>query len=57
MIVSENIKLKLTKPVNSGQIETALKKKGITPLRWAVIEAGDDTYTISTSYVKNILQL
>lgn len=49
MIISENIKLKLDKPVTYKQIELALKEQGIKVLRWAITEVSGDTYTLRIS--------
>ncbi len=52
MIVSENIKIKIQKPISADKIEEELKKNGLTPLRWAVINVENDIYTISLSYIR-----
>lgn len=52
MIISENIKLILKKPFDNEDIETALLKRGIEPLRWAIVSVDDESITVSISYVK-----
>ncbi len=49
MIVSEDITLKLDKPVTNEQIELMLKEKGLEVLRWAITEIDGDLYTIRLS--------
>ncbi len=49
MIVSEDITLKLDKPVTNEQIELMLKEKGLEVLRWAITEVDGDLYTIRLS--------
>lgn len=51
MIVSENITLNIKKPFDNTVIETALLKKGIEPLRWSIVDIGEDTLTLNVSYV------
>ena len=49
MIVSEDVTLKLDKPVTNEQIELMLKEKGLEVLRWAITEVNGDLYTIRLS--------
>ena len=49
MIISEDITLKLDKPVTNEQIELMLKEKGLEVLRWAITEVDGDLYTIRLS--------
>ncbi|MBQ1612798.1 MAG: hypothetical protein II085_04915 [Alphaproteobacteria bacterium] len=49
MIVSEDVTLKLDKPVTNEQIELMLKEKGLEVLRWAITEVDGDLYTIRLS--------
>lgn len=46
MIVSENIKVKLQKPVTNAQIEAEFKQRGLDVLRWAITAIDGDVYTI-----------
>lgn len=48
MIISNLVKLKLTNDI--AKIENELKKLGIEPLRWAVVEVSENELTISVSY-------
>jgi len=50
MIVSE-IK-EIEKESDNISIENALRKHGIEPLRWAVVEVTTDKFKISVSYEK-----
>ena len=49
-INSKLIKIKKTTSVTSEQIEMALNKLGIIPLRWAIVKTEDDKLTISVAY-------
>ena len=49
MIVSEDVTLKLDKPVTNEQIELMLKEKGLEVLRWAITEVNGNLYTIRIS--------
>ena len=53
MIVSENITLKISKPLKNKKIENALLEHGIKPLRQAIINVNEEHITISVSYEKN----
>lgn len=50
MIISENIKVKIELPITAEKIEKAFRKKGIKPLRWAIVDIQETTITISVSY-------
>lgn len=52
MIVSECVKLELSVPFDNSDIESALIKRGIDPLRWAVTEADNGYVVLNVSYVK-----
>ncbi len=52
MIISEDIELKLSLPLTSEKIESALLKKGLKVLRWAIIECNDQTIKLTVSYEK-----
>ncbi len=51
MIISEIVKIKFTN--NNTEIESLLKKIGITPIRWAIVDADNTALTVSVSYIKN----
>jgi len=51
MIKSDIVKIKFT--TNNAEIEKALVKLGIEPLRWAVVKTSEETITISVSYEEN----
>lgn len=50
MIISESVKLKLTKNVSTKYIEKELEKIGINPLRWAIVSVEKENYIISVAY-------
>lgn len=51
MIVSEVVEIE--KIPDNTEIENALKKEGIEPLRWAIVEVTESSYKISVSYAKS----
>ncbi len=51
MVKSDIVKIKFT--TDNIEIEKALSKLGIEPLRWAVVEVLPETITISVSYEEN----
>lgn len=48
MIISKMIDLEFTN--DSKKIENELKKRGIDPLRWAVVDASDEKLILSVTY-------
>ena len=50
MIVSELVKIKFLN--DNIQIEKALNKLGIEPLRWSVVSVSDEELTVSVSFIK-----
>ena len=52
MIISEDIELELSLPLTSEKIESALLKKGLKVLRWAIIECNNKNIKLSISYEK-----
>jgi hypothetical protein len=51
-IVSEIIEIEKTDNPTTEYIESELKKRGITPLRWAIVKISEDNYTISCAFEK-----
>lgn len=46
-IISKLVKIKASFPIDNLVIENELKKLGIEPLRWAIVEVNQDVLTIS----------
>ena len=53
MIISDTIKLKLTKPVTNDAVEAAFAQKGLNVIRWAITEVDGDIYTLRISLLSN----
>lgn len=52
MIISENIKLNITKPFTNEEIEKSLCQIGVKALRWAILKVDKDCVVIGVSYEK-----
>jgi hypothetical protein len=50
MITSVQKKIPVTDNLTGRYIEEELKKLGIDPLRWAIVEVGAQDYIVSVSY-------
>lgn len=50
MIVSKLVKIKFSKPIDNAFIENELKKVGITPLRWSIVNVCNENLTINVAY-------
>jgi len=50
MIISDNIKLDRVENISTEYIESELKKQGIEPVRWAIIDINEKEITISLAY-------
>lgn len=51
-IVSENIQIPKVENLTTEYVENELKKRGISPLRWAIVKISNDFFTISCAYDK-----
>ena len=49
-IVSEIINIKNNGNPTTEYVEAELKKRGIIPLRWAIVKIGNDFFTINVAY-------
>ncbi len=49
-ILTKNIDLELNLPITTESIYNALAKRGIEPLRFAVVKVSDDILTLNVSY-------
>lgn len=49
-IVSDLIQIPKTENPTTEYIETELKKRGIIPLRWAIVKISNDFFTINCAY-------
>ena len=52
MLKSDIIKIYKNDIINSDYIESELKKLGLEPVRWAIVDVEEDCLIISVSYVK-----
>ncbi len=50
MIISENITVKIQLPITATKITSAFNERGIEPLRWAIVSADAEVFTINVSY-------
>jgi hypothetical protein len=48
-VITKNIIFKAKFPFTVEEIENEIKKNGINPLRWAIVNANGDKLTISVS--------
>ena len=46
-IVSKLVELEAVLPVDNNYIEARLQEMGIVPLRWAIVDVGQNSLTIS----------
>ena len=53
-IVSEIVKIPNNNEPSTEYVLSELKKKGIIPLRWAIVEVTDTLFTINCAYDKAI---
>lgn len=51
-IVSEILDIENNGNPSTEYIETELKKRGIEPLRWAIVKISNDFFTINVAYDK-----
>jgi len=51
-VVSKLVKIKNNGKPTTEYVENELKRNGINPLRWAIVEVDDDVYTISVADLK-----
>ncbi len=52
MITTENFEIEKTQNLTGAYIENALEQKGISALRWAIVEVTEENYILSVSYEK-----
>ena len=52
MITTTNFQIEKIQDLTSKYIETELKKKGVVPLRWAIVDEDDTFWVVSASYEK-----
>lgn len=50
MIISKNIEISIEKPVTTEQIEAGLESLGIDPVRWAIVDVGENSVTVCVSF-------
>ncbi len=50
MITTNNFEIKKTQNLTSSYIENELNLMGIRPLRWAIVNVCEDSYSVSVSY-------
>lgn len=53
-IVSEILEIKNNNNPSTEYVECELKKRGIEPLRWAIVKISKDFFTINVAYDKII---
>lgn len=53
-IESDIIKIPYTKNISTEYVEQELKKLGIVPLRWAVVDIKDNSLAVSVAVVRPI---
>ncbi len=52
MIETNTFIIRKTLELTSGYIESELKKLGIVPLRWSIVDVSNDSYAVSVAYEK-----
>lgn len=52
MIITKEIKIKVSKQISSKYIENELTKLNFNILRWAIVSANNEYYTLSISFIK-----
>lgn len=52
MITTEELEIKKTDNLTSEYIEQELAKVNIVPLRWAIVNAKEDSFVLSVSFEK-----
>lgn len=52
MISCGQFEISKTENLTSGYIESELKKLGIIPLRWAIVNISKENYALSVSFEK-----
>ncbi len=53
-IITREIKIKNTNSLNTEYIESEMKKLGIVPLRWAIVNADENCLVVSAAYEVNL---
>lgn len=50
MIISKNFEIQIVRPVTTEQIEFGLSQLGIDPVRWAIVDVGENSVTVCVSF-------